>query len=261
MALISLAENCQAGLVLLLLERGTYPYIKNLYKDIFMAACENGCLALARVMFEKGVDVKKAEAGETRALELAARGGRDSIVAFLLKVGADQESTPYWDDAITAAAKKGHFGTVEILLEHGAEVDSRLGKDDSTPLYEAAKHNRVDMVRFLLSRGASLVASLWDYDFDIGYEAMEHAVTRGPEGIVRAFAEGGVDVNAISAENVDRDPPLIVKAMIWGQGEMVELLLELGAEKVNPLETKWADDFRKGVYPKSPGTLRSQCTA
>jgi len=261
MALIHLVENCQAGLVLLLLDRGTFADRKNLHQEIFMAACKNGCLALAQVMFEKGVDVNEAEVGESRALEMAAHAGHDSTVTFLLKVGADQKLCPYWDDAITAAAKRGHLGTIKILLEHGAEIDSPLGRYSSTPLYEAAKHNRVDMVRFLLSRGASLVVSQFDYDLDVGYEAMEHAVTMGREGIVRALAEGGVNVNAIAAEWVDHDPPLIVTAMMWGQDEMVELLLELGAEMVDPLETKWGDDFRKGVYPKSAWTLRSRRTA
>lgn len=261
LALIHSAENCQADLVLLLLDRGTFADKKILHQKIFMAACKNGCLALAQNMVEKGVDVNKAETSESRALEMAAHAGHDSTVAFLVKVGADQKLCPYWDDAMTAAAKRGHLGTVKILLEHGAEIDSRLGRYSATPLYEAAEHNHVDMVRFLLGRGASLVVSQFDFDFDAGYEAMENAVMKGHEGIIRALAEGGVDVNAVPAGCVDHDPPLIVIAMMWGQDDIVELLLDLGAEEMDPLKTKWGDYFQRGIYPKSAWTLRSRCSA
>lgn len=34
---------------------------------------------------------------------------------------------------------------------------------------------------------------------------------------------------------------------MWAHDDIVMLLLKLGAEDVDHLETRWADDFRKGV--------------
>jgi len=39
--------------------------------------------------------------------------------------------------------------------------------------------------------------------------------------------------------------------MIYGEDRVIELLLELGAKMVNPLTSKWAEEFLNGTYPKN----------
>lgn len=38
--------------------------------------------------------------------------------------------------------------------------------------------------------------------------------------------------------------------MMYGQDRVVKLLLELGAKRVDPLESVWAEKFLDGTYPK-----------
>lgn len=110
-------------------------------------------------MFERGTDVNWCvqEICKQRPVELAARGGHEDVVSYLLTNGAKQdELAPLWDDAITAAAANRHIGVLKILLQHGADINSRLGQCGTTPLHEAARYNPVDTVRFLLEKGALL---------------------------------------------------------------------------------------------------------
>jgi ankyrin repeat protein len=47
---------------------------------------------------------------------------------------------------------------VRLLVEHGADVDTKKG-DGSTPLYIACQENRLNVVNYLLSRGAKVEAT------------------------------------------------------------------------------------------------------
>ena len=216
---------------------------------------------MVKAMVERGVDVNRCaqEIHKQCPVELAARGGHKDFVSYLLANGAKQGGgTPLRDDAITAAAAKGHLGTLKILLEHGADIDSRLGHRGTAPLHEAARYNRLGTVRFLLEKGAALDVMQDDMVIFIGYAALECAITKGHKEIVQALAEGGVDVKSVPPDRTDDHPPPIILAKMWAHDDIVMLLLELGAEDNNPLETRWADDFRKEVYPKSAWTLRSR---
>ena len=62
--------------------------------------------------------------------------------------------------ALHRAAQKGDVGEVERLLASGALVDARSAALNlfTTPLIVAARHNRFDVVRLLLSHGADINA-------------------------------------------------------------------------------------------------------
>lgn len=47
---------------------------------------------------------------------------------------------------------------VKLLVDHGADVDTKRG-DGSTPLYIACQENRLEVVNFLLQRGANVEAT------------------------------------------------------------------------------------------------------
>ncbi|KAL9630026.1 MAG: hypothetical protein Q9164_006616, partial [Protoblastenia rupestris] len=143
---------------------------------------------------------------------------------------------------------------------HGADINSRLGQRGTTPLHEAARCNCVDVVRFLLEKGAVLDVVQNEMVIFLGYEALEDAIMEGHKEIVQALAEAGVDVKSVAPDCTENDPPPIILAKMWAQDDIVALLLELGADNLDPLGSRWADDFRKGVYPKSSWTLRSKRT-
>lgn len=77
-----------------------------------------------------------------------------------------------------AAIVKGDFDTVKKLIELGADVNET--SKGLTPLMYAAKFNRCDIMKLLISEGAKLNAK----DSRLGYTAMDFAkVSNATEAI------------------------------------------------------------------------------
>ena len=54
------------------------------------------------------------------------------------------------------AALGGHREVVQLLLDHGADVNIRDEESGATPLYYAASLGRVEVVKLLIERGADV---------------------------------------------------------------------------------------------------------
>ena len=123
------------------------------------------------------------------------------------------------------AAKRGNTEHLRRLLECGEHVDS-LSPDlmeglRETPLMLAARYNEVDVVEFLIERGASLEAQ------DIEYlSPIHHAVKGGKISNVLRLIELGAKV---SKENLEYTSPVHLAAEC-GHTDIVRLLLEHGAD-------------------------------
>lgn len=230
LALLKSAEGKHITSVFLLLDLATIETLGPVYQDILMIASANGCLPLVEAMVKKEADVNDRDREPRRQLplELAARGGHEAVVSYLLANGAISVGrAALWDDAVTAAAANGHINTLKILLQSGADIDSRLGQRSTTPLHEAARYNRVEMVRFLLEKGAALNVMEVDMVIYLGHEALERAIKKGHKEIVRALAEGGVGVRSAAPDCTEKDPSPIILAKMWAQDDIIALLKEL----------------------------------
>jgi len=95
-----------------------------------------------------------------RQLILAASEGNLAQVRKLLAQGADVNSRlpDNGTTALIAAASNGHLSVVEELLAVGANINA-VDHDVGTALYWAAFNGNVDVMKFLLSRGAKLSCS------------------------------------------------------------------------------------------------------
>jgi ankyrin repeat protein len=91
-------------------------------------------------------------------LIVASALGKVADVKSLLGSESDVVST-----ALYAAARNGHTGVVEYLLDHGAAIDTR-GFFGGTGLHWAAINGHRNTVELLIARGAS--RSLRDEHFD-----------------------------------------------------------------------------------------------
>lgn len=95
-----------------------------------------------------------------RPLFLAIVMGHPShLIRRLLEQGQeDVDATNHrGETALQVAASKGAVGTVECLLDHGADP-SKDATWHGTPLHVAVRQGDTDMVRLLLSRGANRLA-------------------------------------------------------------------------------------------------------
>jgi ankyrin repeat protein len=133
----------------------------------------------------------------------------------LLQKGADIEGKGIWFTPLLSAAKQGKIETVRILLDHGAKVqlgvhsaldyavdhgdvamaellaraDGRAIRNEH--LIDAARAGHLDMVRWLLDKGADLSATK-----DYGSTALRSAVLSRTTDVVKFLLERGADIEA-----------------------------------------------------------------
>ncbi|XP_061743597.1 protein TANC1 isoform X2 [Nerophis ophidion] len=157
--------------------------------------------------------------GET-VLSAAAGRGRAEVCALLLGRGAGLEvANRRGMFPLLSAAKHGHTQVVDLLLEHGAQVDQVCEKQGRTALMLASSEGHVDTVELLLSKGASVCAV--DQE---GLSALSWACMKTQRGVLRPLLDGGADVNR--ADRQGRSP--LDLAALNADAEAVHFLLEEG---------------------------------
>ncbi|XP_068752013.1 uncharacterized protein [Montipora capricornis] len=99
--------------------------------------------------------IKRSKHGET-SLHVAALKGSVESVRKLLTERADPNTKDYagWTP-LHEACKHGYLFIVELLLDHGARIDTPGGSDFDTPLHDAVSNGRLEVAEVLVRRGAS----------------------------------------------------------------------------------------------------------
>ena len=169
-----------------------------------------------------------AEKPDPEALHKAAKDGDAHTVTVLLEQGADvntktdKNATPmHW------AVEGGSAETAELLLDRGADPNARTvdadGRDDKTPLHLAAEAGMDELVKLLLTHGAALNAP----DAS-GYTPLYLAVGAGHHNTVRLLLDQGADVDAKTGvcDGEGSFTALHVAADI----ELAKMLLDHGAD-------------------------------
>ncbi|XP_057809485.1 uncharacterized protein LOC131023870 isoform X2 [Salvia miltiorrhiza] len=118
------------------------------------------------------------------------------------------------------AAEMGHFQVCKFLIENaGVYIDVLTDKEDS-PLMLAAKAEKVNIVKYLISKGAEVQMSS-----DKGFTALHYAVQKGNLELMELLLKSGADIDA---ESVDGTP--LQYAASCGSVEAVKFLLKNNAE-------------------------------
>jgi|GEM_PF-2365874 len=185
---------------------------------------------------------REALNGDTVAIETveamlygAAFGGDASKVRYLLEKGVNvnARARPSMKGEISSgvtalitASVRGHLDTVQVLLEHGADVNAQ-DNTGSTALILAACYGHADIVRALLDHGA---------DPNVHKEgsttALMYACSYCSVDMVRMLLDKGADVNAKGSmgEFGGMQTALSI-AKGFGYSEIVEILKEKGAKE------------------------------
>ncbi|MFE0359980.1 ankyrin repeat domain-containing protein [Streptomyces griseoaurantiacus] len=132
-------------------------------------------LSVVELLLAEGADPNQpiGEVGETIPLRFAATYGRIDLMKVLLAAGAQPNHHQGRTTSLMRAAALGHADIVDLLLEHGADVDLTVPPFGS-PLTSAAHNGRTEIVRKLLDRGARVTPAALD------------AVEKGWESALRA---------------------------------------------------------------------------
>jgi ankyrin repeat protein len=131
-------------------------------------------------------------------IHFASRLGLDQMVLHVLEKGNWRNALrkPVDEDdksgrkPLYYAAKYGHVGVLELLLNHKANVNGRT-RDGNTALHTAARYGRENIVRLLLANPVDIHATNRD-----GETALHIAAEGGHSNIVQILLKQGAGVDA-----------------------------------------------------------------
>ncbi|EGE01373.1 hypothetical protein TEQG_08570 [Trichophyton equinum CBS 127.97] len=189
---------------------------------LHLACFHNGDVEVVRFLLDHGAEVNildRDRAGNSYSLHWAANRDRADIVKLLLDRGAEKSRKGF--DGRNALGMVLYYSlsprkvepkqmeTIQVLLDHGFSVDesgmdpSLLGHAAGFTDYETVSFSRHELVKFLLSQGAS-VNSL---DDRLNTPLHLHVSTSQPdERVVRLLLDAGAD---LSARNTNGETPLL----------------------------------------------------
>jgi uncharacterized protein len=187
---------------------------------VMCAAQRTCCSKVLHAFLQSGADVSIADAFGTTALHLAAVAGRADSCELLL-ARADSSIHAKNENGWTAlmhAAARGYLDGVQLLLQHGADVNVRDAKD-RRPLFAACKCNDADVAACLIEAGADVNAV--DSDAEC---ALLAAVQSNSSALVRLLLDSGADIKATGLAGHNA----LFRAVTFGHVPMMEILVRRG---------------------------------
>ena len=168
-------------------------------------------------------DVRRASYGGTneKPLHFAAAYGNYEVCEVLIKHGAkiDSETDTQWQP-IHNAAWYGFPEIIKLLIRHGVDPEAQ-SRDLYTPLHCAVSEGHKECVIALLDLNVAL-----EIKNSKGRVPLHVACKAGHLAIVELLIEAGADINAL--DNAGGTPLILAAAN--GQNETIEDLLDHGAD-------------------------------
>lgn len=186
----------------------------------FAAASHNNAAEIVKVLLGR-CDPQLSDADGRTALHYAAERSNESVALLLLRNGASPNTASHSGHVpLYLAAKAGSAKFVRILIEHGADVNARVGSEWSTALHVAAYGGDLEMAAVLVMTGADVNVADNRYD-----TPLHEAVRRGRVKVVLFLLESGANVNAVNTRHIT---PL-QRAVLNQWTKTVKVLLDFGA--------------------------------
>jgi len=250
-----------------------------LFKSLlFNWAAQYGRIALIQHLWREGVDLAYATPWKPTDYSLAvsfrdmnspvfpdylrsaAGGEHNDVVQFLVELDSIKDTECY-ARAACAAIEQGHKAVVECLLDAGLDVNAVCHHPRTARKWHlavlAAEQGQGEILRMLVKRGAqlSIMQQLFDEEApneimsaDAGrtkpHDPVENAVAtaaaKSYHDVVRTLVEMGASLD-LPADNPNNP---VVAAMKSRRNGMVELLVELGAKRINADEVSIRKEWR-----------------
>ena len=188
----------------------------------------------------------QARAGE---LHNAARAGDVETVKTLLASGVDIDETDFsTGTALHVAVGQGNQSIVQLLVEHGADLDAKSELNGARALHMAADFDEIAIIGRLLDNGADIEAR----DGELR-TPLHRAAEAGLNGVVELLIDRGADINDREG-NFGATP--VQQAADNGHLETVELLLDRGAE-ISTVDKRGFSALSVAAMPQSFGNVGS----
>ena len=190
-----------------------------------------------------GADVKAVNRYGVAPLSIAAINGSARILQQLLTAGAAPDTAmPEGETALMTIARVGNVEALKLLVDRGANVNSRDGFRGQTALMWAAARNNADAVRLLVKAGADVNArtnnapraatrlsesgNTFSAPPPTGFTPLLFAVRAGSIEAVRALLDAGANVN----DTLSDGESALVVAAANAHWQLADILLDRGAD-------------------------------
>ncbi|PQE15529.1 ankyrin repeat protein [Rutstroemia sp. NJR-2017a WRK4] len=191
-----------------------------------------GLEVIFQTLAKDGYEIHLRDPYGCTPLFLAAEMGQAAVVEFLLataKVDVNSWESKNSPRPIVIAAASGHVAIVKLLIENGAELESRDSEFNSTPMLWAAWNGHDEVVKLLLVHGAEPESRN-----SFGSTPLCLATRNGHLAVIRILLESGVDPNASD----DDGRTSLSYAAGNGHIDIVTLLLKTKGVHVNAKDVR-----------------------
>ena len=186
------------------------------YEDLLRAA-ELGDVKGIDQLLNRGADPNTADAKGNTLLMIAAREGHKDVVWTLVRRKANpNRRNQHGDTALMMASLRGDREIGRMLIEFGGAEVKHSGW---APIHYAAFHDKPDMIRYLISKGADKDALAPN-----GYTALMMAARSGHTDAAKALLFEDVDINVRSPDGATA----LRIARQRKHSELAELLVRAG---------------------------------
>jgi ankyrin repeat protein len=149
--------------------------------------------------------------------------------------------------ALTIAARKGDAEQVKLLLIMGSPIDER-NYFKRTALKEAIIRNKREVVKILIEAGANV------NDEAYGWTPLGLAINCASKEIFKDLIVAKADYS----EKFANGKTLLIAAAAWGRQDIVEILLDLGAD-INATDNNGSNALMDAIlnsYPPSQSVIK-----
>lgn len=223
-----------------------------------MAACETGQIKMVKLLVGRGAAIDEMNKEWDTPMTLASRGGHLETIQFLLDSNADITFKSQGWRSLYEASRLGHIKIAKLFILLGIDVNLRSKKTGWTALLAACAEGQRDVALMLIENGANVHARTKNK-----YSTLMGAAKNGLTDVAHILIEKGVDINGKCILPCQRWAPLTLACSNGAPLELVELLLQNGADidlKSGPYGMRayhWAfknDHDELGKYLISKGT-------
>ena len=196
-------------------------------------AAEGGNEVMIETLLSSGFDIDSRGNDGTTPLMVAAAKGEEKTVDLLLSKGADPYLKNFMGrNLLHAAAEGGNSSIVRSMLSCDIDINSKDDESSATPLIIAVMHNHVEVVKYLLQKGADISLTTESNKSNALHIASQYGSVEAIEMLL------SYDLRPDSRDGEGNTP--LAYAAACGQIEAINCLLKHGADPFLRGEHGWS---------------------